>query len=320
MRTFCQMAVSLGVLSVVGCASSAVARKPAAGEASAASAARETAAAGAPVRPVPPSPPVACRLSVEDEHGQPLPTYAHQGKTWVLGTLGQRYVVRVSNHGPGRVEAVVSVDGRDVVSGEVADYRQQRGYLVHPGDSVVIDGFRQSFESVAAFRFVSPGRSYSARRGTPQNTGIIGVACFAEKPRAIVVAPPPRPNPPVYGHRHADAAGAVPAEEASAPSGAPPPMAPKKEGAARQRSYEPAPSASTDHLGTQYGESHYSPVHEVPFQRWHRTRPSRLITLRYDDAAGLQARGIDVYPEWRYSAPPHDPQAFPTRFAAPVDF
>src|SRR5690606_646986 len=119
MRTFCQMAVSLGVLSVVGCASSAVARKPAAGEASAASAARESAAAGAPVRPVPPSPPAACRLSVEDEHGQPLPTYAHQGKTWVLGTLGQRYVVRVSNHGPGRVEAVVSVDGRDVVSGEV---------------------------------------------------------------------------------------------------------------------------------------------------------------------------------------------------------
>src|SRR5690606_40876829 len=106
--------------------------------------------------PVPPSPPVACRRSGEDEHGRPLPTYAHQGKTWALGTLGQRYVVRVSNHGPGRVEAVVSVDGRDVVSGEVADYRQQRGEPAHPGDSVVIDGVRQSSDPVAAFRFVSP--------------------------------------------------------------------------------------------------------------------------------------------------------------------
>jgi hypothetical protein len=70
------------------------------------------------------------------------------------------------NNSGERVEAVVTVDGRDVVSGELGNYKTQRGYVIEAYGSVVIEGFRQSLDQVAAFRFTDIGNSYSARRGS----------------------------------------------------------------------------------------------------------------------------------------------------------
>ncbi|MGC4091663.1 MAG: hypothetical protein QM756_28035 [Polyangiaceae bacterium] len=97
----------------------------------------------------------------------------------MLGRAGERYAVRVENPTSDRIEVVVSVDGRDAVSGRVADYRRQRGYVIAPRSSIVVDGFRRSLSEVAAFRFSNPSSSYSARRGTPENVGVIGVAFFS---------------------------------------------------------------------------------------------------------------------------------------------
>src|SRR5207244_1343644 len=65
--------------------------------------------------------------------GARAPTYLHEGESYVLGQLGARYSRRVSNHTGRRVEAVVSVDGRDAVDGRPADPRGKRGYLVPAG-------------------------------------------------------------------------------------------------------------------------------------------------------------------------------------------
>ena len=62
--------------------------------------------------------------------GVPAPTYAHDGETYVMGQLGARYTLRVPNHSGRRIEAVVSVDGRDVIDGKPAELRTKRGYLV----------------------------------------------------------------------------------------------------------------------------------------------------------------------------------------------
>ena len=64
------------------------------------------------------------------ENGAPAQTYWHSGESYVLGYSGERYTLRIVNHSGQRVEAVVSVDGRDVVDGKAADYRNKRGYLV----------------------------------------------------------------------------------------------------------------------------------------------------------------------------------------------
>ena len=267
-------------------------------------------------------------VSVEDGRGAPLRTFWHDGQRFVLGAPGDRYVVRIENHSARRVEAVISIDGRDAVSGHVADYAHERGYLVSPHGSVVVEGFRKSTESVAAFRFGSPGASYSARMGTPENVGVLGVAFFAERP-----PPPPRPvwipRPPMRWDAPRQNWGAA-APEARAERGAPSPRAGGSAsigGAdARRRSdaYErEAPSddegRSTGRLGTEYGETTWSPVEEVRFERRSASRPDAVVTLRYDDARGLANRGIDVYPHpWWPDPSPPEPEAFPgSRFAPP---
>ena len=60
-----------------------------------------------------------------------------------------------------------------------------------------------------------------------------------------------------------------------------------------------------------------SSVTQVSFIRENAMRPSRVIALRYDDASGLRARGIEVFERsWRPAAV--EPEAFPrSRFAAP---
>src|SRR5688572_5920379 len=97
-----------------------------------------TADARSPVWRPSPAPPPAFTVRVEDERGIALPTFRHEGRVFVLGTPGERYNVRVSNPTSERVEAVVSVDGRDAVSGQVGDFVNQRGYLVPAFGSVLI--------------------------------------------------------------------------------------------------------------------------------------------------------------------------------------
>ena len=127
-----------------------------------------------------------------DEAGRVLPTYSHRGRTYVLGSVGQRYLVRVRNGSPGRVEVVVSVDGRDVRDGGASEW-SKRGYLVDAYTTVTIDGFRLSQDAVAAFRFSTVPRSYAALQGDSRDAGVVGVAVFREReiprPRRVAEAP-----------------------------------------------------------------------------------------------------------------------------------
>ncbi len=292
-------------------------------------------------------------LSLEGEAGQSMPTYYHRGVTYVLGQMGERYNVRIANGTGERVEVVLTVDGRDAITGENGDWRSQRGYVVPPYGSIVVDGFRRSMSEVAAFRFTTRGDSYSGRRGTPQNAGVIGAAVFHERrERPQAIAPPPMPvEPPYWGHGHRDETGPARkspsgglgsggdfdgrlgesgAEDAAKPAtAAPAAEATESSEVARGKAADayqperrsgggyasrPAPRPRQNNLGTQYGEGRYSPVTEVPFRRA-RNAPDQILGLYYDDAQGLSARGIAVYP----AASVGGPQPFPVnrRFAPP---
>jgi hypothetical protein len=119
-------------------------------------------------------------VSLNDEGGSPLSAFYADGHTYAVGEVGHRYTINVSNHESSPVEVVASVDGLDVLDGKNASYAK-RGYLVPAGGSVEIDGFRQSDDNVAAFRFGSVRDSYAARTGSSRNVGIIGVAVFPER-------------------------------------------------------------------------------------------------------------------------------------------
>ena len=113
------------------------------------------------------------------ESGEQLPTYALGGRFYVQGNVNERYTVRVTNPTANRVEAVVTIDGLDVIDGENGDLRK-RGYVVPAYGDVRIEGFRTSQSDVATFRFSSVGESYAGRKGKARNVGVIAVAIFEE--------------------------------------------------------------------------------------------------------------------------------------------
>ena len=242
--------------------------------------------------------------------GTPAQSFWHDGETFVLGHLGDRYTIRVSNHTSRRVEAVVSVDGRDVIDGKPGDFARKSGYLVPAWGQVEIDGWRLSQQQAAAFRFSSVADSYAARMGSARNVGVIGVAIFPER----VYRPPPRPYYPVlpyrddyqgrldrYDSNRADkeALGAGSASRASAPASTP--LADQAPAEAKGRSAADesyAPRRSRPGLGTEFGEAVSSHIREVEFVRANPSEPAAVLGLRYDDRAGLIALGIDVDGPW----------------------
>jgi len=271
-------------------------------------------------------------LTLEQPGGITLPSFLHFGSLYFAGQQGERYDLRLTNNTGERVEAVITVDGRDVISGELGNYKKQRGYVLDPWGSVVITGYRQSLQQVAAFRFADVAGSYSGLRGTPEHVGVVGVAVFTEKRRsakrhkkALAVAPP-QPNyyepyyqgpatssaPPTAfpeSERNQKSAGDAAAEESvtMAPSAAP------TDGGG---SFAPPPAPSQ--LGTSYGETQYSAVQEVEFKRKRKRKPDAILTVYYDSLQGLQSKGINV------SSPPLgnpiavEPQPFPqSGFATP---
>jgi hypothetical protein len=223
-------------------------------------------------------------VELVSEGGATLPTFQHRGRTYVLGSLGQRYLVRVRNGSPRRAEVVVSVDGRDVVDGQPSAW-EKRGYLVEAYGEVTIDGYRLSEASVAAFRFSSVPRSYAARMGDARDVGVIGVAVFPERA--------PRPAPLALSDERAPGGRASPEAAKAAPeaesSGAAP--SPSRDSSLARR--ESKRAQQRPGLGTEFAEEHDSAVVRVAFERAS-ARPAAVLTLRYDDRQGLLALGIDV--------------------------
>jgi hypothetical protein len=248
-------------------------------------------------------------LELLDENGSVLPTFWKGGQIYILGAKGQRYSLRIRNQSGNRVEFVASVDGRDVLDGHSAAF-DKRGYIVGPRDQVVVDGFRLDHESVAAFRFSSVKDSYAAQLGAARDVGVIGVAVFAERqPRYV---PPMRQRSYLFAPSTKSAGDPSDAAKSDA-SAAAPPAADALAGGRFDKKASQRPG-----LGTEFGEQRSSHVDEVAFERAG-SSPSSVLSVRYNDRAGLRAMGVNVDPvvgpreaELRESAQP-----FPGNFCAP---
>jgi hypothetical protein len=122
----------------------------------------------------------AITVSIRNAYGDPLPGLRAGDRTYVTGQEGERYTIAITNGTARRFEAVATVDGLDVINGQRGTVGN-RGYILMPWQSLEIDGFRQSADAVAAFRFSKVNDSYAAQRGDARNVGVIGVAFFAER-------------------------------------------------------------------------------------------------------------------------------------------
>lgn len=107
--------------------------------------------------------------------------YWWRGGRFVVGKKGREYQIKIKNLSNARVEAVLSVDGLDVIDGKPASTKK-RGYIVNPKQTLVVKGFRTSHEAVASFKFSSVGSSYAnLRHGETRNVGVVGLAVYHEK-------------------------------------------------------------------------------------------------------------------------------------------
>lgn len=113
-------------------------------------------------------------------NGQPLPTVIRNGRpTLPVEDVGQEYAIRVSNDGPRRILAIVSVDGLSVMNGQPEnDYGS--GYVIRPHSSTIIRGWRRGNDKVAAFSFEKRSNSYAARMGQDAKIGVIRLLAIEE--------------------------------------------------------------------------------------------------------------------------------------------
>lgn len=214
--------------------------------------------------------------------GMTLPLYRHEGRLYVAGEPHHEYELRIRNYSGGRLLAVGSVDGVNVLSGETAS-PEQGGYVLDAYGSVSIAGWRKSLQRVAAFYFTALPDSYAARTGRPDDVGVIGVALFRERAPCCMQ---------IEGRPHIEA----PAPAATAPSGA-----------AGDSLAKAAPEAA-ERLGTGHGRSEYSAAYETRFERNSAT-PDEVISIFYDSRRKLIAQGVIVD-----ALTQRDPNPFPRPF------
>lgn len=226
---------------------------------------------------------------IDRDSGNVLSAHYYRGEYWVAGTPGARYAIEIRNRSGGRLLAVTSVDGVNVISGATAGW-DQTGYVFDPGEQYQISGWRKSNAEVAAFTFTDSPNSYAARTGRPGSIGVIGVAVFRERaasPPKIAAVPPATDATPV----------GVTAAPLTRDRGAASSIA-GAAGAAERR--ESAPSANADFLaapepssklGTGHGAREYSYVQDTQFERL-QSEPNEIIRIRYDSLDNLIAMGV----------------------------
>jgi hypothetical protein len=221
---------------------------------------------------------VAVDVEIRDRNsGEVLPVYWHAGERHVAGEPGREYEIRLRNRRGGRVLAVTSVDGVNVITGKTAT-PSQGGYVLDGWERLEIDGWRKSMDEVAAFYFTALPDSYAARTGRPDNVGVIGVALFRER----------TPARAVESERRASAEAAAPASGMLADQ-----------------------AHAEKRLGTGHGRRIDSGAVYTSFERASE-RPDEVVRIYYDSRRNLLARGIIPRTRDRYAWQQPDP--FPGGF------
>jgi len=229
---------------------------------------------------------------IDRDSGGTLEAHYFRGEYWVAGTPGARYAIEIRNCVGGRLLAVTSVDGVNVLSGATAGWNQG-GYVFDPGERYQITGWRKSDAQVAAFTFTASPNSYAERTGRPANVGVIGVAVFRERPPPMSYTPPRIADDSARERQapvaaEADRAAAKPSTAIAGMAGmaAADAVNAPTESSLAWRALMPAPK-----LGTGHGEREYSYVGHTEFRRM-QPEPDEVIRIRYDSLENLTAMGI----------------------------
>lgn len=130
-------------------------------------------------------------MSILNENNRKWELTQDGQRLYLKGHEGERYQLFYQNYSQNTYEIVATVDGLDVLKGSAGSL-SNRGYVLYPNSTLLIEGFRKNQNEVAAFRFSAPGDAYAANTdaGSIRNVGVIGTAVFElNNPRPTTSSP-----------------------------------------------------------------------------------------------------------------------------------
>ena len=144
-------------------------------------------------KPAPPSynnSPV--RIDIINDQGRafrhiPTTSKAYNVKRgYIQAKKGKRYSLRLRNTSNKRIGLVVTVDGRNILSGKKSWLRSnEKMYILDPYETATYNGWRTGKSRVNRFFFTNAGNSYANAWGDKSAMGVIAVAVFNERPRPV---------------------------------------------------------------------------------------------------------------------------------------
>lgn len=135
-------------------------------------------------------------VKIVTDGGYVFPTYpttAPNGsyRAYLEAKRNAGYGIRIKNHTDRRIAIVVTVDGRNIISGKKSYLRNtEKFYILNRYAEATYRGWRTSSDTINRFFFTEESNSYANAWGDNSAMGVIAVAAYAEK----------IPPPPVYEH------------------------------------------------------------------------------------------------------------------------
>lgn len=154
--------------------------------------------------------PATVRVDLVNDAGKafrkyPIHSSANLQRAYIQATNRQQYNLRIRNLSNRRIGVVVTVDGRNILSGKKSWLRSnEKMYILNPYETSVYKGWRTAHNRVNRFFFTNAGNSYSAAWGDKSAMGVIAVAAFYEKPHRAY-----RHSAPMFGSKSRRAAPAA---------------------------------------------------------------------------------------------------------------
>lgn len=184
-------------------------------------------------------------------------------KRYLEAKKGENYGIVITNSAPERVGVVIGVDGRNIITGERSELRNNEAmYIVNAYESVRYDGWRTGNDQVHRFYFTDEADSYSIKTfGDSSAMGVIAVAVYREKQR---------PQPLLEQKREGAAA----------------PLAPSSKKAPQSADR----ALAKENAGTGFGDAQYSPVITIQFEP--ERDPIQKTLVKYEWREVLCRKGI----------------------------
>lgn len=202
------------------------------------------------------------------------PRVRQEGRYFYMEAVkNDRYSIEVTNKSERRIGVVIAVDGRNIISGNKSDLKNnERMYIIEPYGTNKFEGWRTGMERTNRFYFTEQSDSYAERVFSDASAmGTVALAVYREKLPPIVLRSE-------LQYRAKD----VPAGAASAPGAA---MEKRSSGSSDRFEKE-----KSEQAGTGFGETTYSPAREVRFES--ENIIADKIVLKYEWKTELCKKGI----------------------------